>query len=184
MIPQSTFNGVTTRIDDHCEFVPVIRNTRNFRVRACKGNSSILTDGNIGRFNFTNGLQFQDLQNAYAWDNRQTPENPFVLYNFETPIMITRIMITFVLSQTLGAGKVPNITMFVSNTNSNYPTRSITVNYNATAAPDTGVYQLELMPVVRRSFMYWCVDMEPPDGTNWVIVSEVTLYRELLQTGK
>ena len=174
-IPEIIVNGTAIRIDTQCGLVFVGRNTRYFQVRVCKGNNSILADG---EFNITNRLQA-----AYAWDNRQTPEDPFLLYNFETPVIITRIVVTFILSQNRGA-RVPIITMFVSNNNFSYPSQRISVIYDDSDAPDTGVYQLELLPVVSEPFRYWCVDMEPPDGTNWVIVSEVTLYQELLQTGK
>ena len=178
VIPQSiSINGTITSIDNECDLVFVGRNTRYFQVRACKGNSSILADG---EFNVTNGLR--DLQGAYAWNNRQTPEDPFLLYNFETPVIITRIVVTFILSQNRGV-KVPIITMFGSNTNSSYPSSRITVNYDNSDAPDTGVYQLELVPVVSEAYNYWCVDMEPANGTNWVIVSEATLYHEVPQTG-
>ena len=175
-IPEITVNGMTIRIDPECELVFVGRNTRYFQVRACKGNNSILTDG---EFNVTDRLR-----QAYVWDNRQTPEDPFLLYNFETPVIITRIVVTFFIpSQNRGAGRVPTITMFVSNNNSSYPSQRISVTYDDSDAPDTGVYQLELIPVVSEPFKYWCVDMEP-NGTNWVIVSEVTLYQELPQAGK
>lgn len=174
-MPETTINGIPTRIDTECGLVFVGRNTRYFQVRACKGNSSILTDG---EFNVTDRL----LQAAYIWDNQQTPEDPFLLYNFETPVIITRIVVTFILTRN-GADRVPNITMFVSNNNSSYPSHRISVTYDDSDAPNRGVYQLELVPVVCEPFRYWCVDMKPPSGTNWIIVSEVTLYQELLQTG-
>ena len=183
-IPPVTINRVTTVIDDHCDTVFVRRNTRHFQVRSCRRNSSILTDGNIGEFDHTDGLQIQELQAAYAWNNERTPEDPFLLYNFETPVIITRIVVTFVLSQNRIIASVPIITMFVSNTDSNYPNQSITVNYDSSDAPTAGVYQLELMPLVNEPFRFWCVDMVPPNGTNWVIVSEVTLYQQINQTGK
>ena len=179
IIPQSTLNGTVTIIDSNCGFQRVRRNDRNFQVRVCNGNDSILADGNIGEYDVTDGLQANELQTVYAWNARQTPEFPFLLHGFTTPITITRIVITFILSPNDAANGVPIITMFVSNTDPSYPTRSITVKYDASDAPDTGVYQLNLVPTVTQPFMYWCIDMEPPDGTNWIIVSEVELYQEV-----
>jgi len=57
------------------------------------------------------------------------------------------------------------------------------VNYNAGDAPATGVYQIDMVPTVSKPFRYWCIDLEAPAGTDWIIVSEVELYQEL-QTGK
>ena len=181
--PTRSQSGTTTSTADGCELVSVRRNTRRLEVLACKGNNSRLADGNTGNYNPTNGFQDNVLQDFYAWDNQQTPENPFVLYNFGKPVMITRIVITFALLQNRGI-RVPVITMFVSNTNSNYPNQSIPVNYDDSNAPNTGVYHLELVPSVGEPYRYWSVDMEPPDGTNWVLVSEVTLYQQLMLTGK
>ena len=183
--PTISLTATTTDTADGCAFVPVSRNTRDFRVLACRGNNSRLADGSTGNLNLTGGLQISQLQDFYAWNNQRTPENPFVLYNFNTPVIITRIVITFALLQNYTiSSKIPIITMFVSDTNSNYPSRSIPVNYNDNNVPNTGVYHLELVPSVGEPYRYWCVDMEPPNGTNWVIVSEVTLYQQLTQTGK
>ena len=115
----------------------------------------------------------------YAWNAWETPEFPFLLYTFRTPVTITRIVVTLILSPNDAAKGVPIITMFVSNTEINYPTQAIAVKYDASDAPDSGVYQLILFPAVTEPFMYWCVDMEPPNGTNWIIVSEVELYQEV-----
>ena len=179
IIPQSRFNGAVTIIDSNCGSRQVQRNDRNFEVRVCIGSNSILTDGNIGEYNVTDGLQANELQTVYTWNARRTPEFPFLLYAFRTSVTITRIVITFILSPNDAANKVPIITMFVSNTDPSYPTQAISVNYDASDAPDAGVYQLNLVPNVSESFMYWCIDMEPPDGTNYIIVSEVELYQEV-----
>lgn len=178
VIQQSSFNGIRTNIDVNCSYLAVQRNDRNFKIRACRGNTSILVDGNVGEFDFTDGLQIKELQAVYIWDVRQTPEDPFMLFIFATPVIITRIVVTLILSQNDGADRVPTITMFVSNTNPSYPRRSIPVSYNDSDAPATGVYRLNLVPNVSESFRFWCVDMKPPAGTNWVIVSEVELYQE------
>lgn len=166
----SHIQTTTTNIENDCELEPIQRNTRNFQVQVCKGNNSILTDGN------------KDSRTANAWNARETPEFPFVLLNFRALVTITRIVLNFVLSDR-GANEVPIITMFVSKTEPGYPTKSILVGYNASDAPDTGTYQLTLIPTVNESFMTWCIDMAPPNGTNWIILSEVELYQKL-QTGK
>ena len=181
IIPSHT-QTTTISIENGCGLERIRRNTRDFIVKVCKGNSSILTDGNIAELNFTGGLQFTDLQTVNGWNARETPEFPFVLFNFRTPVTITRIVINFILSDR-GANEVPIITVFVSNTEPKYPTQSIPVSYDASDAPDTGTYQLILIPTANESFMFWCIDMEPPNGTNWIILSEVELYQEI-QTGK
>ena len=179
ILPQSTLNGIQTVIDSNCAFQHVQRNDRNFQVRVCIRNNSILADGNTGEFNVTDGLQANELQTVYAWNARETPEFPFLLYTFSTPVTITRIVVTFILSLGDAANGLPIITMFVSNTEPTYPTQTIAVNYDASDAPDSGVYQLELVPTVSEPFMYWCVGMEPPNGTDWIIVSEAELYQEV-----
>ena len=179
VIPQSTLNGVVTTIDSNCRLLSVQRNGRNFEIRVCNRYNSILADGNTGEFNTTDGLQANELQTVYAWNAREIPEFPFLLYSFTTPVTITKIVITFILSPNDAAKGVPIITMFVSNNQPSYPTQAIAVKYDASDAPDSGVYQLILFPAVTEPFMYWCVDMEPPNGTNWIIVSEVELYQEV-----
>ena len=179
VIPQSTLNGVVTIIDSNCRLLNDQRNNRNFEIRVCNRNNSILADGNTGEFNTTDGLQANDLQTVYAWNTREIPEFPFLLYFFTTPVTITRIVVTFILSPNDAAKGVPIITMFVSNNQPIYPTQAIAVKYDASDAPDSGVYQLILFPAVREPFLYWYVGMEPPNGTNWIIVSEVELYQEV-----
>ena len=76
IIPQSRFNGVVTIIDSNCGSRRVQRNDRNFEVRVCIGSNSILTDGNIGEYNVTDGLQANELQTVYTWNARRTPEFP------------------------------------------------------------------------------------------------------------
>ena len=182
ILPQNNFNGLTTSIDNDCGNLSVMHNTRYFQIRVCTSNHSILSDENIGEYDFTDGLQINELQTVYTWDISETPEDPFLLYTFPILVTITRIVITFILSQDGGAKKDPKITMFVSNSNPTYPDQPIRVNYNAGDAPATGVYQIDMVPTVSKPFRYWCIDLEAPAGTDWIIVSEVELYQEL-QTG-
>lgn len=179
ILPQNTFNRLTTSIDTECGNLSIGRNDRSVQVRVCKGNGSILADGSTGEFNFTDGLQVQELHMVYTWNREGTPEDPFLLCNFRSPVTITRVIITFILLQDNGARRVPRITMFVSNSDANYPSQSIIVDYDASDAPSTGMYRLSVVPTVNASYRYWCIDMRFPSRTNWVIVSEVELYQDL-----
>jgi len=107
ILPQNNFNGLTKSIDNDCGNLFVMHNTRNFQIQVCTSNHLILSDGNIGEYDFTDGLQIKELQTVYTWDISETPEDPFLLYTFPTPVTITRIVITFIISQDDGAKKFP-----------------------------------------------------------------------------
>ena len=182
-LPQNDFGGVTVAIDTECSTVVVQRNMRVLTLRHCRGNASILSDGDMGVFDLTDGLQANELQQVYAWDVSETPEDPFVLYNFRDPVRVTTVVITFVLLQNYNVLEVPTITMFVSNTSREYPRQELNLKYDASRAPDTGVFRVKIAPLTNDFFHTWCIDMIAPLGTEWIIVSEIELYHEV-QTGK
>ena len=183
ILPQNDFGGVTATIDAACSTVVVQRNTRVISLRGCRGNSSILSNGDIGAFDLTDGLQANELQQVYTWDVRETPEDPFVLYVFNAPVRVTTVVITFILLQNHTVLEIPTITMFVSNTSREYPRQQLSLEYDASGAPDTGVFQVKVALLTDTSFHTWCIDMIAPQGTEWIIVSEIELYHEA-QAGK
>ena len=183
ILPQNDFGGVTVTIDAACRTVVVQRNTRVISLRGCSGNTSILSDGDIGAFDLMDGLQANELQQVYAWDVSETPEDPFVLYAFNAPVRVTTVVITFILLQNHTVLEIPTITMFVSNTSREYPRQQLSLEYDASGAPDTGVFQVKVAPLTDTSFRTWCIDMIALQGTEWIIVSEIELYHEV-RTGK
>jgi len=183
VIRHSSFDGIAVNVDQQCPFTFIERNTRRFVVRRCPGNDSILADGNIGQFDLTDGLQANELMQVYAWDVSETPEDPFVLYNFQDPVRITTVVITFILLQNRMVFEIPTITMSVSNNSREYPRRRLTLEYDTSGAIDTGVHQINVVPLNNSLYRTWCIDMIALQGTEWIIVSEIELYHEV-QTGK
>ena len=152
---------------------------RHFAVRQCPGSDSILADGNMGQFDLTDGLQANELIQVYVWDVSETPEDPFVLYNFGDPVRVTTVIITFILLQNHMVLEIPTITMFVSNISQQYPRRQLSLEYDVSGATDTGVYQINVVPLNNNSYLTWCIDMIALQGTEWIIVSEIELYHEV-----
>jgi len=183
ILPQNDFGGVAVIIDAACSPVVVQRNTRVLSLNGCRGNASILSDGDMGTFDFIDGLQANELQQVYTWDVSETPEDPFVLYFFNAPVRVTTVVITFILLQNQMVLQVPTITMFVSNTTREYPRQQLSLEYVVSGPPDTGVFQVKVAPLANTSYHTWCIDMIALQGTEWIIVSEIELYHEV-QTGK
>ena len=176
-MPQNDFGGESVTIDTECSSVAIQRNTTRI-LRGCRGNNSILSDGNGGVFNLTDGLQANELQQVYVWNISKTPEDPFVLYFFSSPVRVTTILITFILLKNYMVLEIPSIAMFASNTIREFPQQRLNLIYDVSTAPDTGVYQVKIKPVNDDSYRTWCIDMTAQQGTEWIIVSEIELYQE------
>ena len=179
LIRSSQFGGTTVNVDQQCTFTFIERNTRRFAVRRCFGNESILADGSVGQFDLTDGLQANELQQVYVWNVMEVPEDPFVLYNFVDPVRVTTAVITFILIQNQMVLEVPTITMFASNNSPDYPRRRLTLEYDASGAPSTGVFQVKVAPLTNISYSTWCIDMIARPGTEYIIVSEIELYHKV-----
>ena len=179
LIRSSQFGGTTVNVDQQCPFTFIERNTRRFAVRRCFGNESILADGDVGQFDLTDGLQANELQQVYVWNVTEVPEDPFVLYNFVDPVRVTTAVITFMLIQNQMVLEVPTITMFASNNSPDYPRRRLTLEYDASGAPSTGVFQVKVAPLTNISYSTWCIDMIARPGTEYIIVSEIELYHKV-----
>lgn len=79
ILPQNDFGGVTVTIDAACSLVDV--NLWDFFhcVVVEETPQYYVSDGDLGVFNLTDGLQANELQQVYAWNISKTPEDPFVL---------------------------------------------------------------------------------------------------------
>ena len=65
--------------------------------------------------------------------------------------------------------------MCVSNNSLLYPQQPLKLEYNTTGTPDTGVHQINAVPLTNNSFPTYIIALQ---GTEWIIVSKIELYHE------